>query len=105
MIVLTEEERIEIEHEAAHYPVRQAVCIDALLIAQRHRGWISDETLRDIDDFVGMSMVELDGVASFYNLIRRKPVGRHVTMICDSVTCWIMGYDRVREHVCERLGI
>jgi len=32
-------------------------------------------------------------------------VGRHVIMICDSVSCWIMGYDRMRKHLRERLGI
>jgi len=44
-------------------------------------------------------------VATFYNLIFRKPVGRHVVMLCDSVSCWIMGYERMREHLTSRLGI
>jgi NADH-quinone oxidoreductase subunit E len=52
-----------------------------------------------------MSVTELDSVATFYNLIFRSPVGRHVIMICDSVSCWIMGYDRMREYVGKRLGI
>ena len=47
-------------------------------IVQRHRGWVSDEAIRDIAGFLGMSRAELDGVATFYNLIFRKPVGRHV---------------------------
>jgi NADH:ubiquinone oxidoreductase subunit E len=46
-----------------------------------------------------MSAADLDGVATFYNLIFRKPVGRHVVMLCDSVSCWIMGYERIREHL------
>lgn len=103
--MLSEEERTEIEAEAAHYPVKQAVCIDAMLIIQKHRGWVSDESLRDLGELLGMTLTDLDGVASFYNLIRRKPVGRHVAMVCDSVSCWIMGYDRVRDHMCSRLGI
>jgi NADH-quinone oxidoreductase subunit E len=44
-------------------------------------------------------------VATFYNLIFRRPVGRHVIMVCDSVSCWIMGCDRVRKHLHDRLGI
>ena len=48
---------------------------------------------------------DLDGVATFYNLIFRKPVGRHVVMVCDSVSCWIMGYERVRDQMSKRLGI
>ncbi|MEX2264176.1 MAG: NADH-quinone oxidoreductase subunit NuoE [Bryobacteraceae bacterium] len=103
--MLTPEERKEIESEFERYPTRQAVCIDAMRIVQRHRGWVSDESLRDIAELVGMTESELDGIASFYNLIFRKPVGRHVIMLCDSVSCWIMGYERQREHLCKRLGI
>ena len=104
-MMLTEQEITEIEAEAAHYPKREAVCIDALRIVQRHRGWVSDESVRDIAGHLGMSPTDLDSVATFYNLIFRKPVGRHVIMVCDSVSCWIMGYDRIRKHLQERLGI
>jgi NADH-quinone oxidoreductase subunit E len=103
--MLTAEEIKEIEIEAAHYPKRDATCIDALKIVQQHRGWVSDESIRDIAEHLGMSATDVDSVATFYNLIFRKPVGRHVVMVCDSVSCWIMGYDRVRAHLRERLGI
>jgi NADH-quinone oxidoreductase subunit E len=103
--MLNTEEINEIEAEAAHYPTRAALCIDALKIVQRHRGWVSDENVRDIAGHLGMSPTDVDSVATFYNLIFRKPVGRHVIMVCDSVSCWIMGYDRVRKHLRERLGI
>lgn len=103
--MLTQEEREEIEAELTHYPNKQAVCIDAMLIVQRHRGWVSDESLQDIGELLSMSTTDLDGVATFYNLIRRKPVGKHVAMICDSVSCWIMGCDQLRDHLCSRLGI
>jgi NADH-quinone oxidoreductase subunit E len=52
-----------------------------------------------------MSTTDLDGVATFYNLIRRKAVGKHVAMICDSVSCWVMGCEQLRQHVCDRLGV
>jgi NADH-quinone oxidoreductase subunit E len=103
--MLTVEEISEIEAEAEHYPKREAVCIDALKIVQRRRGWVSDESLRDIATHLGMSPTDLDSVATFYNLIFRRPVGRHVIMVCDSVSCWIMGEDRIRKHLNERLGI
>jgi NADH-quinone oxidoreductase subunit E len=103
--VLSAEERQEIEFELARYPTKRAVCIDALKIVQRHRGWVSDESLRDIAALLDMSVDELDGVATFYNLIFRKPVGRHVMMVCDSVSCWLTGYERVREELTKRMGI
>ena len=102
--MLTAEEISEIEAEAAHYPKREAVCIDALKIVQRRRGWVSDESLRDIAGHLGMSPTDLDSVATFYNLIFRRPVGRHVIMVCDSVSCWIMGYDRMRKHLPRAAG-
>src|SRR5215469_11764944 len=97
--MLTTEEIAEIEAEAPHYPTRDALAIDALKIVQRHRGWISDESVRDIAEHLGMSPADLDGIASFYNLIHRKPVGRHVIFVCDSVSCWIMGANRVVESL------
>jgi NADH-quinone oxidoreductase subunit E len=103
--MLTAEEIREIEAEAAHYPKREAVSIDALKIVQRHRGWVSNESLRDIASHIGISPTDLDGIATFYNLIFRRPVGRHVIMACDSVSCWIMGGERIRQHLQKRLGI
>src|ERR1043166_9248745 len=94
--MLSPEERQEIEAEFLHYPTKQALSIDAMRIVQKHRGWVSDEALDDIGELLGMSGSDLDGVATFYNLIFRKPVGRHIVYLCDSVTCWIMG--------CQRLG-
>ena len=72
---------------------------------QQHRGWVSDESIADVAEALQMTPVELDGVATFYNMIFRKPVGRHVILLCDSVSCWIMGYERLREHLQARLGI
>ncbi|HWB87144.1 MAG TPA: NADH-quinone oxidoreductase subunit NuoE [Bryobacteraceae bacterium] len=103
--MLTAEEQKEIEAEFPHYPTREAVCIDAMQIVQRHRGWVSDDALHDIGELLGMSPADLDGVATFYNLIFRKPVGRHVVYLCDSVSCWIMGASRQAQHLAERLGV
>jgi NADH-quinone oxidoreductase subunit E len=103
--MLTQEELDEIKDELTHYPNKQAVCIDAMLIVQRRRGWVSDESLADIGELLGMSTTDLDGIATFYNLIRRKAVGKHVAMICDSVSCWVMGCDQLRQHVCDKLGV
>jgi NADH-quinone oxidoreductase subunit E len=103
--MLSAEERREIKAELAHYPQKQAVCIEAMKIIQRHRGWVSDEAIKDLAALLEMTPDELDGVATFYNLIFRKPVGKHVILLCDSVTCWIMGYDRLRQHLTSRLGI
>ena len=104
-MTLTPEEKREIGEEQRRYPDRRAVCVEALKIAQRNRGWISDETLRELADHLGMTADELDGVATFYNMIFRHPVGRHVIFLCDSVSCWVMGEEALRARLKARLGI
>jgi NADH-quinone oxidoreductase subunit E len=103
--MLTEKEKREIEAELQHSAVKQSASIEALKAIQRHRGWVSDEAIKDIAKMLEMSPDELDGVATFYNMIFRKPVGRHVILVCDSISCWVMGYGKIREHLKVRLGI
>ena len=85
--MLSPVEKEEIAAAAAHYELKKAAGIDALRIVQRHRGWVSDETLKEVAEALAMTPTELDSVATFYNLIFRRPVGRHVILICDSVSC------------------
>ena len=103
--MLTEEEKREIEAEIAPYARRRAGALEALKIVQQHRGWISDETLREVAAYLGMTPEELDGAASFFNLIFRKPVGRHVVLVCDSVSCFVVDGEKVRQALEGSLGI
>ena len=102
---LSQEEVAEIEAEISHLPDRESAAIDALMIVQKHRGWVSDESLSAIANLLGMSTAELDGIATFYNLIYRQPVGRHVISMCDSVSCYVMGADGLAKDLEAKLGI
>ena len=103
--MLTTEEKNEIEKAISIMPVRKSACIEALKVVQQHRRWISDESLKDVAAYMEMTPEELVSVATFYNLLFRKPVGRHVILLCDSISCWVMGYDGIRERLMEKLGI
>ena len=103
--MLTDIEQEKIEAQVQQYDQKQAACIEALTLVQEQRGWISDESIRDIAAYLEMTPEELDSVATFYNLIYRQPVGRHVIHVCDSVSCWIMGYERLRQRLTEQLGV
>jgi NADH-quinone oxidoreductase subunit E len=105
MNMLTEEEISEIAAEARNYQDKNAVCIEALKVVQKHRGWISNQLLQDVAELLKMTPDELDSVATFYNLLFRKPVGRHVILVCDSVSCWITGYEQIRKHLQSKLEI
>jgi NADH-quinone oxidoreductase subunit E len=83
----------------------RAAASDALKIVQRHHGWVSDEHLGEVAARLDMTAAELDSLATFYSGIYRRPVGRHVIQLCDSIACWIMGCHPLREHLTARLGI
>lgn len=102
---LSDAEKHGIEHELAHYPDGRAASIGALKVVQQHRGWVPDEAIPLIAGMIGMSAAELDGVATFYSLIFRQPVGRHVIKVCDSISCFLTGYDEVRQGLEQKLGI
>ena len=103
--MLTEDERSQIEEELRHYPDRRAGCVDALRVVQNHRGWVADEQIADLAPVLGMTVHELDSIATFYPFIFRKPVGRHVIYVYDGLACWVMGYEPIVATLTSLLGI
>lgn len=103
--MLSESEIREIEEEIKQYPYPSVACIDALKIVQAHRGYVSDESVTDIAQILSVSAEEVEGVATFYSRIYRKPVGRNVILICDSVSCMIMGYGSLYDYISKKLRI
>jgi NADH-quinone oxidoreductase subunit E len=103
--MLTESEKKKIQKEIAQYPFPGAACIDALKIVQHHRGWISDEAVSDIASELHLSVEEVDGIATFYTRIYRKPVGRNVILICEGISCMIMGYESLYQIISKKLNV
>ncbi len=103
--VLSDKEIDAIEHECSLYEIRPAAAINALQIVQGERRWISDECLYAIANMLGMSAAELEGVATFYNLIYRQPVGEHVIHLCNSISCWLNDYQIIADHLSKTLNI
>ncbi len=95
----------EIEAETNRYEEKAAAAIEALKIVQKHRRWVSDACLVAVAELLGLSPAQLEGVATFYNLIYRQPVGKTVIHYCNSVTCWMLGSDRVQERLCRHLNV
>jgi len=102
---LTAQERETIQEMASHHGGPSGASIEALKYVQSHYRWVCDAHLAEIAALLGMPAAELEGVATYYNLIFRRPVGERVIFLCDSVSCWIMGRDSVNQHICKRLGI
>jgi NADH-quinone oxidoreductase subunit E len=103
--MLTDLEQQEITAELSHCEFKQSASIDVLKIVQKHRGWVPDEAIKDVAAMLEMSTDELDAVATFYSFIFRQPVGRHVILVCDSISCWVMGYNPLLDLLKTKLGI
>src|SRR5512147_1661242 len=103
--MLSEKEIQEINVELSHCVTKASASIEALNIVQRHRGWVSDEAVKDVAGMLEMTAHELDAVATFYSFIFRRSVGRHVILVCDSISCFVMGFNPLLDVLKSKIGI
>ncbi|MXP56094.1 NADH-quinone oxidoreductase subunit NuoE [Pantoea sp. Mhis] len=102
---LNEIEYCFIENEKKHYEDTRAVSIEALKIVQKQRGWISDDAIDAIAEILNIPATDVEGVATFYSQIYRTPVGRNVIRYCDSIVCYINGYQDIQTILENNLKI
>jgi NADH-quinone oxidoreductase subunit E len=88
-----------------HVEHPRELAVDVMFAIQEHYGYLTDEGVRETAGLLGMSDLEVEQLATFYTFIYREPVGKYVIHVCDSVVCWMDGYDSVREYLCQKLGI
>ena len=81
------------------------LAVDVMLSIQRHYGYLSDEALEEGASLLGLTPLELEELATFYDFIYRQPVGRYVLHVCDGVVCWMNGYAPVLDYLFDKLGI
>jgi NADH-quinone oxidoreductase subunit E len=89
--------------EEADHP--RELAVDVMLALQRHYGHLSDEALVEGAQLLRMTPLELEELATFYDFVYRESVGEYVIHICDSVACWINGYQTLVDYLCRKLGI
>jgi NADH-quinone oxidoreductase subunit E len=79
--------------------------VDIMFALQNHFGYLSDEALEEGAHLLGMTPLELEEIATFYDFIYREPVGKFVIHVCDGVVCWMNGYNSVLDYLSKKLGI
>jgi NADH-quinone oxidoreductase subunit E len=79
--------------------------IDVMLELQQHFGFVSDEAIREASRLLGMTPLELEELATFYDFLYREPVGRYVIRVCDSTICWMEGEESLLDHLRRRLSV
>ena len=94
----------EIEAAMARYPDKRSASIPALWAVQRQYGWCTPEGIRQASAVMGISPAHLESVASFYDLFRLAPGGRHEVLVCINLSCWMRGADELLTRFCEATG-
>jgi len=87
----------------AESPREQA--INVMFVVQKHYGYLSDEGLMEAAELLGMTPLELEELATFYDFIYRRPVGKFVIHVCDGVVCWMFHENSVFAYLCQRLRV
>jgi NADH-quinone oxidoreductase E subunit len=95
----------ELEAIRSRYPDKEAAILPALHLAQREFGYVSDEAIVSLADLLGFTPARIEGVATFYTMYNRKPVGRYHVQICRNISCSLLGAEHLIEHVSKKLGV
>jgi NADH-quinone oxidoreductase subunit E len=101
----SEAARKEFERLLSRYPDKEAVILPALHLAQKEQGYVSDEAIAHIASLLGTSPARIEGVATFYTMYNRKPVGKYHVQICRNISCSLLGAEHLIGHVEKKLGV
>ncbi|MBE9516768.1 MAG: NADH-quinone oxidoreductase subunit NuoE [Proteobacteria bacterium] len=108
MDLLTKESQAEIDQWVAKYPPerKSSAVMAALRIAQEQNGgWLTNELMDVIAEYLDMPAIAVYEVASFYSMYELKPVGRHKICICTNISCMLCGSDEIVSHLEGKLGV
>ena len=97
----------KIEYELTKYPAnqRQAAVMSALRIVQTERGWLSQESISEVAQYLGMPEIAAMEVATFYNMYDLAPVGKYKVTVCTNISCMLRDSDEIVDHLKTKLGI
>jgi NADH-quinone oxidoreductase subunit E len=102
---VSEAARAEMEQALTRYPNKRSAILPVLWVLQRENGWLSPEALRHAARFVELDETEVFGIATFYTMFNLQPVGKYHLQVCMTLSCSLMGADRLFRHLEKRLGI
>lgn len=102
----TPEHRARLDEICTHYPPerRKSAVLAALYLAQAQQGWISGRVIRHVAEVIGCTTAEVEDVVTYYVMFFSKPVGKHVIQVCRTLSCALLGAERVTEALAKKLG-
>ena len=105
--MLSVESKLKIDRELSKYPAdqKQSAVMSALAIAQDEHGWLSNEVMGDVAQYLGMPQIAVYEVASFYNMYNLKPIGKCKITVCTNLPCALSGGVDAAEYLKKKLGV
>ena len=103
--MMPEQLKQELSDRIAAAITSREAAVDVMKALQAHYGWLTDEAVEEAAALLGLSPLQVEELATFYEMIYRRPVGRRVIHVCDSISCWAMGGESLMQQLCTLLGI
>ena len=103
--MLLEKLKSELQEKIDRVEHPREMAIDVINALQDHYGYLSDEAVAETAGMLDMTPLEVEELATFYTFTYREPVGKYVIHVCDSVICWMDGYESLKDYLCKTLGI
>ena len=93
-----------LERQFADYPTKQALLLPALWMVQERRGWISEQSIGEVAEVLGLTPAYVKGVVTFYTMYHTHPVGRHFIQVCTTSPCGLCGAEATMKALLEHTG-
>jgi NADH-quinone oxidoreductase E subunit len=103
--MISERARQRMRDLAARYPVARSAVMPALYIAQQEERYITQEALQAVAEAIGMTVDDVESIATFYTMYYQQPPGKKVIKVCTSISCYLRNCDALVNHLEQRLGI
>lgn len=95
----------QLDKVVAQYEEKQAALLPVLHIVQEHKGLISPETEQEVADYLGVPVVHVHEVVSFYHLFHQSRKGKCHFSVCQTTACALRGAEDIIAHLKARLNI
>lgn len=103
--MIPQELREQLQTQIAEAEHAREQAINVMFAVQKHYGYLSDEGLEEAAGLLKLTPLELEELATFYDFLYRRPVGRYVIHVCDGVVCWMFHENSMFDYLCEKLGV
>ena len=105
-MALSEQSKREIQQIRDEYPDAQSALLPALYLAQQdYCGWLPEQAFDEVAEAMGLPPTQVAAAATFYTMLNKKPVGRHLIQVCTNISCSLLGAEHLLSYISRKLGV